>query len=108
MYYDEAADAVLKTLNTSESGLSSAEAEKRLEKYGKNELQEGEKTSVIKLFLSQFKSFLIIILIAAALVSAFLGELVDAFVIMFTVILAGVLGFVQEYRAEESIKLLKL
>ena len=44
---------------------------------------------------------------AAALVSAFLGELIDAFVILFTVILAGVLGFVQEYRAEESIKLLK-
>ncbi|WP_243685463.1 HAD-IC family P-type ATPase [Methanosarcina barkeri] len=46
-------------------------------------------------------------MIAAALVSAFLGEFVDAFVILFTVILAGVLGFVQEYRAEESIKLLK-
>lgn len=108
MYYDEAADAVLKTLNTSEeTGLSSEEAEKRLEKYGKNELKEEEKTSVVKLFLSQFKSFLIIILIAAALVSAFLGEFVDAFVILFTVILAGVLGFVQEYRAEESIKLLK-
>jgi Ca2+-transporting ATPase len=107
MYYDEAADAVLKTLNTSGAGLSSGEAENRLEKYGKNELKEEEKTSVVKLFLSQFKSFLILILLAAALVSAFLGELVDAFVILFTVILAGVLGFVQEYRAEESIKLLK-
>ncbi len=107
MYYDEAADAVLKTLNTSEIGLSSEEAENRLIKYGKNELQEEEKTSVVKLFLSQFKSFLIIILMAAALVSAFLGELIDAFVILFTVFLAGVLGFVQEYRAEESIKLLK-
>jgi len=107
MYYDEAADAVLKTLNTSETGLSSGEAENRLKKYGKNELKEEEKTSVVKLFLSQFKSFLILILMAAALVSAFLGELVDAFVILFTVILAGVLGFVQEYRAEESIKLLK-
>lgn len=108
MYYDEAADAVLNNLNTSEeAGLSSGEAEKRLDKYGKNELKEEEKTSVVKLFLSQFKSFLIIILIAAALVSAFLGELVDALVILFTVVLAGVLGFVQEYRAEESIKLLK-
>ncbi len=108
MYYDEAADAVLDTLNASkEAGLSSEEAEKRLEKYGKNELKEEEKTSVVKLFLSQFKSFLILILMAAAFVSAFLGELVDAFVILFTVILAGVLGFVQEYRAEESIKLLK-
>jgi Ca2+-transporting ATPase len=107
MYYDEAADAVLKTLNTSETGLSSGEAENRLKQYGKNELKEEEKTSVLKLFLSQFKSFLIIILMVAALVSAFLGELVDAFVILFTVFLAGVLGFVQEYRAEESIKLLK-
>lgn len=107
MYYDEAADAVLKTLNSSETGLSSGEAENRLEKYGKNELKEEEKTSMVKLFLSQFKSFLILILIAAALVSAFLGELIDAFVILFTVFLAGVLGFVQEYRAEESIKLLK-
>lgn len=107
MYYDEAADAVLKTLNTSETGLSSGEAENRLEKYGKNELKEEEKTSLVKLFLSQFKSFLILILMVAALVSALLGELVDAFVILFTVFLAGVLGFVQEYRAEESIKLLK-
>ncbi|HWQ44556.1 MAG TPA: calcium-transporting P-type ATPase, PMR1-type [Methanosarcina barkeri] len=107
MYYDEAADAVLKALNTSEAGLSSEEAENRLEKYGKNELKEEEKTSVVKLFLSQFKSFLIVILVVAALVSAALGELIDAFVIMFTVFLAGVLGFVQEYRAEESIKLLK-
>ena len=83
MYYDEAADAVLNNLNTSEEvGLSSGEAEKRLDKYGKNELKEEEKTSVVKLFLSQFKSFLIIILIAAALVSAFLGELVDAFVML--------------------------
>ena len=107
MYYDEAAEAVLKTLNTSETGLSSEEASIRLLKYGKNELKEEEKISVVKLFLSQFKSFLIIILLAAALVSAFLGEFIDASVILFTVILAGVLGFVQEYRAEESIKLLK-
>ncbi|AKB41216.1 calcium-transporting P-type ATPase, PMR1-type [Methanosarcina mazei] len=107
MYHDEAADAVLKTLDTSETGLSSGEAENRLEKYGKNELKEEEKTSAVKLFLSQFKSFLILILIVAALFSAFLGELVDALVILFTVFLAGVLGFVQEYRAEESIKLLK-
>lgn len=107
MYHDEAADAVLKTLDTSETGLSSGEAENRLKKYGKNELKEEEKTSVFKLLFSQFKSFLILILIVAALVSAFLGEIVDALVILFTVFLAGVLGFVQEYRAEESIKLLK-
>lgn len=107
MYYDEAADAVLKALNTPGTGLSSEEAENRLKKYGKNELKEEEKISVVKLLLSQFKNLLIIILIVAALVSAFLGELIDASVILFTVFVAGVLGFIQEYRAEESIKLLK-
>lgn len=107
MYYDETFDAVIKALDTSEKGLSSEEAENRLKKYGKNELKEEEKKSVVKLFLSQFKNLLILILMAAALVSAFLGELIDAFVILFTVFVAGVLGFVQEYRAEESIKLLK-
>ena len=107
MYYDEAADAVLMALNSSEKGLSSEEAENRLKKYGKNELQEEEKVSVLKLFLSQFKSILIVILIAAALVSALFGELIDAMVILFTVFVAGVLGFIQEYRAEKSIKLLK-
>jgi len=107
MYYDETADAVLKALNTSEKGLNSEEAENRLKKYGKNEIKEEEKVSKLKLFLSQFTSILILILMAAALVSAFLREFVDAFVILFTVFVAGVLGFVQEYRAEESIKLLK-
>jgi P-type Ca2+ transporter type 2C len=107
MYYDETADAVLKALNTSEKGLNSEEAENRLKKHGKNEIKEEEKVSKLKLFLSQFTSILILILMAAALVSAFLREFVDAFVILFTVFVAGVLGFVQEYRAEESIKLLK-
>ena len=77
MYYDEAADAVLEALSTPETGLSSGEVENRLEKYGKNELKEEEKTSIISLFLSQFKSFLIIILLVAAAVSAFLGEGID-------------------------------
>ncbi|WP_243685464.1 cation-transporting P-type ATPase [Methanosarcina barkeri] len=58
MYYDEAADAVLKTLNTSEeTGLSSEEAEKRFDKYGKNELKEEEKTSVVKLFSFPVQEF---------------------------------------------------
>ena len=92
MYYDEAADAVLKALNTSEIGLSSGEASNRLETYGKNELKEEEKISMVTLFLAQFKSFLILILMAAALVSALLGELVDAFVILFTVFLPGYLA----------------
>ncbi|AAM07430.1 TPA: calcium-translocating P-type ATPase, SERCA-type [Methanosarcina acetivorans] len=107
MYYDREISSVLEELKTSEEGLSSEEAEKRLEEYGKNELKEKEKVSVLRLFLSQFKSILIFILIVASIVSALLGETIDSVVILFTVFLAGVLGFVQEYRAEKAIELLK-
>ena len=107
MYYDQEISSVFEELRTSEEGLSSGEAEKRLEEYGKNELKEKEKISVFRLFLSQFKSILIVILIIASIVSALLGEAIDAIVILFTVFLAGVLGFVQEYRAEKAIELLK-
>ena len=107
MYYDQEISSVFEELRTSEEGLSSEEAEKRLEEYGKNELKEKEKISVFRLFLAQFKSILIVILIIASIVSALLGEAIDAVVILFTVFLAGVLGFVQEYRAEKAIELLK-
>ncbi len=107
MHYDQETGSVFEALGSSEAGLSFEEAEKRLLEFGNNELEEEEQISVMKLFLVQFKSILILILIAAALVSAVLGELVDAVVIMFTVFLAGVLGFFQEYRAEKAIELLK-
>lgn len=107
MYYDQEIISVFEELRTAEEGLSSEEAEKRLEKYGKNELKEKEKISVFRLFLAQFKSILIVILIIASIVSALLDETIDAIVILFTVFLAGVLGFVQEYRAEKAIELLK-
>ncbi|HEY3360492.1 MAG TPA: calcium-translocating P-type ATPase, SERCA-type [Methanosarcina sp.] len=107
MYYDQETNSVFEELGVSEAGLSSKEAEKRLKKYGGNELKEKEKASTLQLFLSQFKSILIIILITASIVSALLGELIDAMVIIFTVFLAGTLSFVQEYRAEKAIELLK-
>lgn len=107
MYYDQEINSILEELGVSEAGLSSEEAEKRLKEYGENELQETEKVSVLQLFISQFKSILILILITASIVSALLGELVDAIVIIFTVFLAGILSFVQEYRAEKAIELLR-
>lgn len=107
MYYDQEVNSVFEELGVSEAGLSSEEAEKRLKKYGENELKEKEKVSVLQLFISQFKSILIFILITASIVSALLGEVVDAIVIIFTVFLAGILSFVQEYRAEKAIELLK-
>jgi Ca2+-transporting ATPase len=107
LYYDQDISSVFGELRTSVKGLSPEDAEKRLEEYGKNELKEKEKVSVFRLFLSQFKSILILILVIAAIVSALLGEAIDAAVILFTVFLAGILGFVQEYRAEKAIELLK-
>jgi Ca2+-transporting ATPase len=107
LYYDQDIVSVFGELMTSEKGLSPEDAGKRLEEYGKNELKEKEKVSVLRLFFSQFKSILIFILIIASIVSALLGEAVDSVVILFTVFIAGTLGFVQEYRAEKAIELLK-
>jgi len=107
VYYDQEINSVFEELGVSESGLSSQEAEERLKKYGENELEEKEKVSILRLFISQFTSILIVILIIASIISVLLGELIDATVILFTVFLAGILSFVQEYQAEKAIELLR-
>ena len=68
-YYQKKAEQVLKELGTSTSGLSDSEAKKRLEKYGPNEIKEEKKISPLKIFLSQFKSFIVYILVAAVIIS---------------------------------------
>ncbi|MDD5182068.1 MAG: cation-translocating P-type ATPase [Candidatus Nanoarchaeia archaeon] len=94
-------------LRTGKSGLSSEEAEKRIERYGYNELKEEKKTTPLELFINQFKSFLIIVLIVAAIISLVLGEILDATAIIAIVFLNAVLGFVQEYRANKALEALK-
>lgn len=98
---------VISSLNSSFHGLSQQEAQKRLAEFGPNELVKKEKISPWAIFLEQFKNFLIIVLLAAALLSAVVGEAVDAILIGTIVILAGVLGFFQEYRAEQALEALK-
>ena len=88
-------------------GLDSKEAKRRLELVGFNQLQEKEKASPIKILLNQFKDFMVIVLLAATIISGFLGEYADAITIMIIVILNAILGFVQEYRAEKSMDALK-
>lgn len=97
---------VLKALNTSEEGLKEADAVERLSKYGFNELISRKK-SVINLFVKQFTNFLVLILIIATVVAALLGELVDSIAILIIVLLMGVSGFLQEYRAEKAVEALK-
>jgi len=98
---------VISSLNSSSHGLSQEEAQKRLAQFGPNELVEKEKISPWKIFLEQFKSVLIIILLCAVVLSAFVGEVIDAIIIGVIVCFACGLGFIQEYRAERAMEALK-
>src|SRR5512139_3017886 len=99
--------AVLAELDVSVDGLSSDEAGRRLAKYGRNELAEKGKRSLLAMVIDQFRDFMILILIAAAVVSGFLGELVDTIPILVIVLLNAVIGVFQEYRAEKAMEALK-
>jgi len=88
-------------------GLTSPEVGKRLAEYGPNELRKEEKASPFSLFVSQFKNLLILILLAATALSLLVGEWVDALMIAAIVLLSAVLGFVQEYKAEQALEALK-
>ncbi|MBM7581923.1 Ca2+-transporting ATPase [Caldicoprobacter guelmensis] len=97
-----------KVLLTSFSkGLSRGEVYRRLEKYGLNELKERGRKTVFQMFLEQFKDFMIVVLIAAAIVSGLLGEITDAFIILLIVVLNAILGVVQESKAEKALEALK-
>lgn len=90
-----------------QQGLKGDEVKKRRKQHGLNELQEGEKQSALLLFFSQFKDFMVLVLLAATLISGILGEYVDAIAIMAIVLVNGFLGFFQERKAEKSLQALK-
>ena len=98
---------ILKQYSTQKEGLSSAEAQKRLEKYGLNKLQEQKRDSPLKLFFSQFLDVLIFMLLIAAIASYIIGNHLDAVVIFIVVIINSIIGFIQEYRAENAMEKLK-
>jgi Ca2+-transporting ATPase len=97
----------LTSLDSKRDGLSQEEAQRRLAQFGYNELAAGERVSPWKIFLEQFKNFLIIILLVAVVLSAIMGEVADAIVIFAIVLFAAGLGFIQEYRAEKAMEALK-
>jgi Ca2+-transporting ATPase len=97
----------LKLLETTSLGLSPNEAADRLARFGENKLTVKEKISTLKIFFAQFKNILVIILILAAFLSAFLGHYIESFAVFVIVIFSAVLGFVQEYRAEKSLEALQ-
>lgn len=99
---------VLKELDSNlHEGLAQDTAKKRIEQYGLNELRKEEGVSPLTLFINQFKNMLIIILLIATVLSAVVGELVDALLILVIVVFCAILGFVQEYRAERALEALK-
>lgn len=101
------ADETLKTLNSSIKGLTNSEAQKRLLKHGKNELVEEKKAGPVQIFLGQFMDILILILIIAAIAAYYVGDTLDAIVILIVVLINAVVGFIQEYRAEKAMEKLK-
>jgi Ca2+-transporting ATPase len=94
-------------LHATNSGLSTEEASKRLEEYGSNELASADGISPWEVLGNQFKNLLIVILLIATAISAFLGHAIESIAIAVIVLFAIVLGFIQEYRAERAIESLK-
>ena len=113
-YYRLGAEETLKSLNSSPIGITAGEAEARLKKYGANALESGKKAGFFKLFISQFKDVMTILLMAAAAVTAVIAavsgdksDLTDTFIILFIIILNALVGTIQQYRADKAIEGLK-
>ncbi len=107
-WYTLGASEVIGALKSdSSSGLPAAEAARRLARHGENRLTEAKKKSPLRLLLQQFENTMVLVLLGATAISFFLGHVVDALAIVAIIILNGLLGFVQEYRAEKSLDALK-
>ena len=106
-FYKKSPEEVLEILGVTIKGLNDEEIKKRREQYGFNELEEVVRKSPLQVFIDQFKDFLVIILLGAAIISAFLGKLESTIVIMFVVIINAILGTVQHIKAEQSLNGLK-
>lgn len=111
--FNESIDAITQKFNTSpDQGLSSQEAQSRIEQYGKNELNQEKQSTLLMKFIDQFKDFMIIVLLIAAGISAAVGiaegeGVADAVIILIVVILNAIMGVFQESKAEEAINALK-
>ena len=101
-------EQVLDKLDTGlEKGLTDSQAKERIDKYGANQLEEGKKTTFLQMVIAQLNSFVVILLIVAAAISALLGETIDAIAIVTIVILNTVMGVVQEGKAQQELAALK-
>lgn len=93
--------------NTTPSGLNNIVATERLSEYGKNEIEDKKKRTVLQMLLHQLTDFMILVLIVVAIISGFLGDLTDTLIILAIIIINAVVGFIQEYRSEKAMEALK-
>jgi Ca2+-transporting ATPase len=100
-------EKVLELTRSSPQGISSEEALEKLKEHGPNSLTEKKKKSPWVIFLHQFKDFMIIVLLAAAIISGIIGDVTDTIIIITIVLLNAIIGFIQEYRAEKAMEALK-
>jgi Ca2+-transporting ATPase len=107
IWHDLALDEVFARLNASSQGLSGDEVTRRRAKYGPNELKENPRPTFFQLVIAQLNNFIVILLIIASIISALLGDWIEAAVIMLIVVLNAILGVIQESRAEEALAALK-
>ncbi|MEL1134406.1 cation-translocating P-type ATPase [Desulfitobacterium sp. THU1] len=108
MWFSKPQEGVLRELNVNpRTGLSTQEVQARLEQYGANKLKGKPKTSLISLFFAQMKDMLIYVLLVAAIITLFIGEYVDAIIILLVVLLNAAIGVFQEFKAEKAIEALQ-
>lgn len=100
-------EETLKQLESGPNGLENDEASSRLIKYGRNKIERAAKVNPLTMFLGQFKNYLTIILIFAALISLIAGETTNSYVVLIIVVLVALIGFVQEYKAERAMEALR-
>ena len=105
--YQQSVEEVLEQVGSKELGLTSEQARKSREKCGWNELAEGRKKSIVQIFFEQYKDFLVLILIASAVISGMLGDVESAAVIVTVITINAILGTIQTVKAEQSLQSLK-
>ena len=97
---------IAEKLHSSPTGIDDETASERLRKHGKNQIEDKKKKTIVQMILSQLSDFMILILIAAAVISGFIGDLTDTIIILAIIIINAVVGFIQEYRAEKAMEAL--
>ncbi|HSN47398.1 MAG TPA: calcium-translocating P-type ATPase, PMCA-type, partial [Flavobacterium sp.] len=98
---------IAELLNSTPSGLSNSIASERLSEYGKNEIEDKRKKTILQMVLHQLTDFMILVLIVVAIISGILGDLTDTLIILAIIIINAAVGFIQEYRSEKAMEALK-